>query len=208
MAKQLKRAFFARDTHIVAKELLGKLLVRRWRGNFLAGRVNEVESYVGENDLACHAAKGRTKRTEVIVGEAGHAYVYLVYGMYCCLNVVTQEPGFPAAVLVRGLMSWNVLPAIANESGDNSISFSAFTQKMGEANVGQTALNGPGKLCRAMHISKAQNGEDLTISNKLWLIDGGYGVGRDRILATPRIGVEYAGKDALLPWRYLLPPRS
>lgn len=204
MTKQLERDFFARDTHIVAKDLLGKLVVRRWRGQILAGRINEVESYVGENDMACHAAKGRTKRTEVMFGEAGHAYVYLVYGMYYCLNVVTQEPGFPAAVLVRGLMSWNVLPAMANESGNNSIPFSAFTQKMGEAKVGQTALNGPGKLCRALHISKAQNGEDLTISNKLWLADDGYKIGASSMVTTPRIGVEYAGKDALLPWRYVL----
>lgn len=204
MTKQLKRTFFARDTHIVAKDLLGKLLVRRWRGQLLTGRINEVESYVGENDLACHAAKGRTKRTEVMFGEAGHAYVYLVYGMYHCLNVVTQEPGFPAAVLVRGLMSLSVLPVKTNELENNSIPFSASTQRMGEVNAGKTALNGPGKLCRAMHISRAQNSEDLTISHKLWLADDGYKTREKSILTTPRIGVDYAGKDALLPWRYLI----
>ncbi|MFA6100516.1 MAG: DNA-3-methyladenine glycosylase [Patescibacteria group bacterium] len=205
MAKQLKRAFFARDTHMVAKDLLGKLLVRRWRGQILAGRINEVESYVGENDLACHAAKGRTKRTEVMFGEAGHAYVYLVYGMYCCLNVVTEEKGFPAAVLIRGLMSFHALPVNKSTKQIPHLSCTAdsYTDK-----TRQMIVNGPGKLCRAMHISRAQNDEDLTTSNKLWLIDDGYKAGRDRILTTPRIGVEYAGKDALLPWRYVLPAKN
>ena len=100
---QLPQTFYQRDTHIVARELLGKVLVRRWRGKFLTGRICEVESYVGEDDKACHAAKGKTKRNEVMFGQAGLAYVYLIYGMHHCFNIVTEEKGFPAAVLIRGL---------------------------------------------------------------------------------------------------------
>jgi DNA-3-methyladenine glycosylase len=137
-------------------------------------------------------------------GEAGHAYVYLVYGMYHCLNVVTDKVNFPAAVLVRGLTSLCVLRGKTDEWEDSLIPFSDASPRINEVNIGQTALNGPGKLCRAMHICRAQNSEDLTTSNKLWLVDDGYEIGAKSILTTPRIGVEYAGKDALLPWRYVI----
>src|SRR6187431_2970286 len=95
--KKLSQKFYARDTHVVAKELLGKLLVRQWRGKTLVVRINEVESYVGEDDKASHASRGRTPRTAVMYGRSGHAYVYLIYGMYNCLNVVTDRQNFPAA---------------------------------------------------------------------------------------------------------------
>lgn len=169
------RAFFARDTHRVAQELLGKLLVRRWRGKTITGRIIEVESYVGENDKACHAARGRTKRNEVMFGEAGHAYVYIIYGMYNCLNIVTERVNFPAAVLIRAL-----------KPGKNIL----------------TATDGPGKLTRALHVTRAQNHEDLTVSEKLFVADDGLVVGRGDIKRAPRIGVEYAGEDAARPWRY------
>lgn len=169
MQHKLGRDFFARDTHTVARSLLGKLLVRRWHGKVLTRRICEVESYVGENDKACHAAKGKTKRNEVMFGEAGHAYIYLIYGMYHCLNVVTDAIDFPAAVLIRG------------------------------AGI----LNGPGKLTRALHITRAQNFEDLVTSEKLFIADDGFEVKRNRIITTPRINVDYAGEDARRPWRYL-----
>src|SRR3989441_11622450 len=104
----LPRGFYLRSVHQVARDLLGMILVRTLaappgRPGRLAGRIVEVEAYDGPSDLACHASKGRTERTEVMFGEAGHAYVYLVYGMHCCLNVVTGPVGYPAAVLIRAL---------------------------------------------------------------------------------------------------------
>jgi len=141
----------------------------------MTARICEVESYVGENDRACHAAKGKTKRCEVMFGEAGHAYVYLIYGMYHCLNIVTERIGFPAAVLVRGA-KWER----------------------------KELLDGPGKLCRAMHITRAQNGEDLAKAEKLFVVDDGFVVPASDVRTTPRIGVDYAGEDAKLPWRYAI----
>ena len=167
---KLPRLFYARDTHVVAKALLGKLLVRQWRGTQFVARINEVESYVGEDDRASHASRGRTPRTAVMFGEPGHAYVYLIYGMYHCLNVVTERDGFPAAVLIRGAGSFV----------------------------------GPGRLCRGLHITRAQNRLDLTRSDQLYLADDGFVVLPKDITATPRIGVDYAGEHALLPWRYVI----
>ena len=200
--KRLGRQFFVRDTHIVAKQLLGKLLMRRWRGKILVGRINEVESYVGENDLACHASKGRTKRTKVMFGEAGYAYIYMIYGMYYCLNVVTEKEGFPAAVLIRGLASFCAQPAISGDNAVSPLSLKTIGAGFDGSSKQKNVLNGPGKVCRAMHISRSQNGADLTISDNLWVADDGYKIAKSNILSAPRIGVEYAGKDALLPWRY------
>lgn len=174
---RLSQSFYARDTHAVAKDLLGKILVRRWRNTLLMARITELESYVGENDAACHASKGLTPRTAVMFGEAGRAYVYLIYGMYHCLNIVTEAKGFPAAVLIRGAQP------ICNVT---------------------LATHGPGRLTRALHITRALNGEDLTSSAKLWAADDGFKVSAKNILTSPRIGVDYAGADALLPWRYCI----
>lgn len=172
----LPRTFYSRDTHVVAKDLLGKLLVRKKNDTYLIGRITEVESYVGENDKASHASKGKTKRTEVMYKEAGHAYVYMIYGMYHCLNVVTEVENFPAAVLIR-----------ACESVENIFS----------------KTNGPGKICREFFIDRTFNAIDLTTSNELFIADDGIKIPSKDIIATPRIGVAYAGNDALLPWRYL-----
>lgn len=185
-AQRLRRDFFGRDTHVVAKDLLGKLLIRQWRKNIFIVRINEVESYVGDGDLACHAAKGKTKRNKIMFGEAGHTYVYMIYGMYYCLNVVTERKGYAAAVLIRG-GTWEV-------RSDAHEKYSKTNQ----------LLNGPGKLSRALHIQRAQNALDLTQSHRLYLASDGLAVSPIDIKASPRIGVAYAGKDALLPWRYYL----
>ena len=178
--KKLPREFYERDTQLVAKELLGKVLIRRWRGKTMAVRITEVESYAGEDDQASHAFRGHTARTAVMYGPAGRAYVYLIYGMYHCVNVVTEQKGYPAAVLIRAARP---AEALAKTKVD---------------------LNGPGKLCRALHITSTQNRADLTTSDKLFIADDGVAVSSRDIIAAPRIGVEYAGEHALLPWRYYI----
>jgi DNA-3-methyladenine glycosylase len=165
-------SFYARDTVRVARGLLAKYLVRNVNGSIRAGRIIEVEAYVGPHDLACHASKGRTLRTEVLFGEPGLAYVYLIYGMYHCLNVVTERLDFPAAVLIR---------AVEDDAG---------------------LIDGPGRVCRAYMIDRGLNRHDLTRRQGLWLEDRGERVARSQIGAYPRIGVDYAGEWAAKPWRF------
>jgi len=104
---RLTREFFNRDTVIVARELLGKCLVRKIDGKIVKAMITETEAYRGPEDKACHASRGMTPRTKVMFGPPGHAYVYLIYGMYHCLNIVTEEEGYPAAVLIRGIENWD-----------------------------------------------------------------------------------------------------
>jgi DNA-3-methyladenine glycosylase len=182
--KRLSRAFFARETHRVAKDLLGKLLVHKSHGKTFTGRIFEVEAYVGEDDLASHARFGKTKRNEIMYGQAGHAYIYFIYGMYDMLNIVTDKKNFPAAVLIRGVTP-SLSPPVRGE-----------------------VWNGPGKLTRAMKITRKLNGEDLVTSKRLYVVDDGFRVPKGAIYASPRIGVEYAGRWAKKHWRYYLTPLS
>jgi len=184
---RLTKNFYARDTHVVAKELLGKIVVRTWRKTLFTVRITEVESYVGEDDRASHARFGRTKRNNVMFGPAGYAYVYLIYGVYSMLNVVTERDGFPAAVLIRA--------AVLHE-------------ELGIKNKESRVLNGPGIVCRDLHITRAQNGIDLTTNTGLYIADDGFVVSPADIQAAPRIGIDYADQDALLPWRYVLKTSS
>ena len=186
---RLRHDFFAQDTHKVARELLGKLLVRKWRGKNIAGRIVEVESYIGENDKACHAAKGRTKRNEIMFGKAGCAYVYLIYGMYHCLNVVTEKKDFPAAVLIRALEPVEEIDLMCRSR---------------KTNVFRNLTTGPGKLTQALKITQALNSEDLTSSDELFMVNDGWKVKSCNITAAPRVGVDYAGEDAKLLWRYYM----
>jgi DNA-3-methyladenine glycosylase len=177
--KVLPREYFARPTLEVARDLLGKYLLRHGAdGTRRAGRIVEVEAYVGPEDLACHASKGRTKRTEVMFGPAGVAYVYLIYGMYHCLNVVTEKEGFPAAVLIRAIETDGML------------------------------INGPGKLCRDFGIDRSHNYHDLTSGKVLWIEDRGERCPDSSVITGPRVGVDYAGFWAKKPWRFLLKPNS
>lgn len=160
----LPRSFYDRDTIAVAQELLGKLLVHRIHGEMKIGRIVETEAYLGPHDLAAHSARGRTKRTEVMFGQPGHAYVYLIYGMYRCMNVVTQEEGHASAVLIRAV----------------------------EPIAGITLnTKGPGLLCNAMDITLALNGHDLLSEN--FFIAEPETREKITILKRPRIGVDYAG---------------
>lgn len=170
----LSRAYFSRPTLTVARSLLGKYLVREHAKGTVAGKIIEVEAYIGPDDQACHASKGRTARTDVMFGRAGFAYVYLIYGMYHCLNVVTEREGFPAAVLIRAV------------------------------EVDGELIDGPGRLCRALEIDRSHNRIDLTRGARLWFEDRATSVPRRKVGAFPRIGVDYAGVWAKKPWRFRL----
>lgn len=187
--KRLERKVFWRDTQVVARDLLGKTLVRRIGRNVLMCRIVEVESYVGHSDSASHAARGRTPRTEIMFGLGGRAYVYFVYGMYWCLNVVTEATDFPAAILIR--------------AGEPLQGIEQMKRARKRDKIVDLA-SGPGKLCQAMSITGALNGEDMATSKKLFIVDDGFKVRNIDIVQSPRIGVAYAGEHALNPWRYFI----
>ena len=167
MRARLPRAFYDRDTIAVAHDLLGKLLIRRVDDVERIGRIVEVEAYLGPHDLAAHSARGLTTRTRVMFGPPGHAYVYLIYGIYHCMNVVTQAEGTASAVLLRAL------EPVANIEG---------------------RTQGPGLLCRALHIDKQLNGHDL-LSEDFHIAEEDTPA-RISIVRRPRIGVDYAGRWA------------
>jgi DNA-3-methyladenine glycosylase len=160
---KLTRDFYNRDTITVAKALLGKYLVRHIDGIACIGKIVEVEAYLGCHDLASHSAKGRTKRNEVMFGPPGHAYIYLIYGMYYCFNVVTEQTGHASAVLIRAL------EPIQNLSG---------------------RTQGPGLLCKAMQLDKHLNGYDLT-SHDCYIAAPAEPI-PFTLIKKPRVGVDYA----------------
>lgn len=195
----LSRNFYDRDTVEVAKDLLGKVLVHRLKGELLAGRITETEAYIGRCDKACHAYHyKRTPRTEALFAPPGHAYIYFIYGMYHCLNLVTEPEGEPAAVLIRGLEPLSGIETITRlRYGDKPLT---PARKRG-------LLNGPGKLCRGLGLTLEQNGIDLT-GGELYLCDSPADLGLSvpsvgrRIIATPRIGIDYAEEARDFPWRF------
>ncbi|MBN2263119.1 MAG: DNA-3-methyladenine glycosylase [Prolixibacteraceae bacterium] len=163
---RLGNEFFKGDAVDIAQKLIGKTLVRRFdNGNMLSLPITETEAYRGEEDLACHASKGRTPRTEVMYWQGGVVYVYLIYGMYWMLNFVTSEQDFPAAVLIRGL----------------------------------EGIDGPGRVGKALHLDRSFYGEDLSVSERIWVEDHGK---TPTLSTSKRIGVDYAGIWALKPWRF------
>ena len=174
MRRILSRIYFNRPTLTVARSLVGKYLIRCIDGREIAGKIVEVEAYVGPQDKASHASKGRTQRTDVMFGPAGVGYVYLIYGMYHCLNVVTEREEFPSAVLIRAI------------------------------EIDGELIDGPGRLCRALQIDRRLNRVDLTTSESVWFEDRGALVERGDVGAHPRIGVDYAGNWAKKPWRFRL----
>ncbi|MFN8535625.1 MAG: DNA-3-methyladenine glycosylase [Dehalococcoidia bacterium] len=169
----LPREFYTRPTLEVAPELLGKFLVHEMGGQRRAGKIVEIEAYIGQDDQACHCRVGRTARTWPMFGPGGHAYVYLIYGMYHLINVVTETEGQPASLLIRAL-------------------------EPGEGVVGRT--NGPGRLCAALGIDRSLSGHDL-LQPPLVVEDRGERPAR--IATTPRINVAYAGEWANRPWRFV-----
>ncbi len=182
--RRLPRTFFSRPTLEVAEELIGKFLVYRNEKTRLVARIVEVEAYIGEDDPASHASPGLTERNAIMYGPAGYAYIYLIYGMYNCLNVVTEKDGFPAAVLIRA----------AEPIEGNSVMVKR-SRKLAQAKV----LSGPGRLCRAMGLATRHSGTDMC-GKILWIEDRGGS--KNEVVRTPRIGISKA-TDQL--WRFCDP---
>jgi DNA-3-methyladenine glycosylase len=174
MGTKLDREFFRQGTLQVAKKLLGKQLVVNSK-NKKVGVIVETEAYIGKEDKACHAFKGKTKRNEVMWGKPGLVYVYLVYGIYYMLNIVTEQQGIPAAVLIRSL-------------------------KPVEGIKGE--VDGPGKLTKELGINRQDNGVDLVNSQEIYILDTGKNP--KEIKQTTRVGVDYAGSWADKPWRFIV----
>jgi DNA-3-methyladenine glycosylase len=169
--KRLDRIFFEQDVLEVAPAILGKKIVRKFEtGSMQQFTITEVEAYRGEEDLACHVSKGKTKRNQVMYEKGGLIYVYLVYGMHWMLNFVTAPKGIPQAILIRG--------------------------------VG--AVTGPGRVTKLLQTGKDFYGEDLCISNKIWVLNNS---GIKDFITKPRIGIDYAGDFwRNKPWRFILQP--
>ena len=184
---KLPRSFYEQNTIDVAKQLLGKYLIRRHPEGDTTGRIVETEAYVGPHDLACHASKGRTARTEVMFGAAGHAYVYFIYGFYNMLNLVTESTDYPAAVLIRAVEPVDGVPLMKSRRRNDAL---------------RSLASGPGKLCQAFAIDRALNGADLR-GNVLYLEDRGDPL--PKFKSTPRVGVDYAGRWKSKPYRFLVP---
>ena len=184
----LDRAFYLRDANHVAKALLGKLLVHQAPGGTLSGMIVEVEAYKGPEDAAAHSYKGRrSARTEVMFGPGGYAYVYLIYGMHHCFNVVANHAGKPEAVLVR---------ALAPVDGIDTMLENRRLEKP------EDLCRGPGRLCKALSINKSHYGADLC-GKRLYITDD-QDVPAAQIVARPRVNVDYAGEAKAYLWRYYI----
>ena len=193
--RPLPPAFYARDTVVVARALLGQLLVSVVGGRRCLARIVETEAYVGPHDPACHAAGWRrTPRNEALYGPPGHAYVYFTYGMHWCVNVVTGPPGYPAAVLLRAAEPLAGLPAMRRRRGTAD---------------DRTLAAGPARLTQALGIDRRLDGHDLR-ARPLW-VAAGESVPRRRIAAGPRIGIRVATDWPLRFWvagsPFASPPR-
>ncbi len=207
---RLPRSFFIRDGIALARDLLGKVLVHDTPAGAVRGIITETESYMGEEDKGSHAYGGRrTERTEPMYHVGGTSYVYLIYGMYSCMNIVAMTDGIPQAVLLR-----SVIPA-DEESRERMIrlrleqlnrrqaqkDLSAYTLGTCPAAVKKHLADGPGKLCIAMGITRADNNVDMAESDSFFVTEG-ISVAPDKILAGRRIGIDYAEEAADYLWRF------
>ncbi len=195
--KKLPRSFYLRPTIRVARDMLGKYLVRDLRGTKLTGKIVEVEAYLGEKDPASHAYRGKTKRNEVMFLEGGHLYVYFTYGMHFCSNVVTEGDGLARAVLLRALEPIEGLEIMAAHRGlhdpGNDLTPAAI----------RNLTNGPAKLCEALAIARGQNGTDL-LGDEIYLAEGAK-IRPAQITSTSRIGIT-DGKEK--KWRFFVKGNS
>jgi DNA-3-methyladenine glycosylase len=184
----LSQDFFNRDTLEVAKSLLGKKIVSRIDGRITAGYIIEAEAYQGEKDMACHARAGRTSRTQIMYGPPGHAYIYFNYGMHWLFNCVTENEGFPAAVLIRAITPCEGINWIADRRGNQP---------------NHLWCNGPAKLCRALSITGEYNGVALYEKSSPITIEEGLDIRDKDIFKSPRIGISNAPEPwRSIPWRF------
>lgn len=184
LSAKLPRSFYMQPALDVAEACIGKLLVYRTAEGEAAGRIVETEAYAGPHDLASHASRGRTKRTEAMFGPPGHAYVFLLYGASWAMNLVVAEEGEPHAVLIRAIEPVRGIELIAHR------------RKM--KTTARELTNGPGKLSKALGITGADYGRDL-VGDMLFLEEG---EPRGPIGTSPRINIDYAGEWAKMPWRF------
>ena len=189
--KKLPLSFYkGNDPLGIAKELLGKVLVTKWEEIITAGRIVEVEAYAGIRDKASHAFAGRrTGRNEIMYATGGVAYVYLCYGIHYLFNVVTNDKEIPHAILIR---------ALEPLAGINEM-----LMRTGKPKLDDSLTRGPGNLSKALGIKAIHNGFKLN-SKHIYIAEDGFGYPEETIVASPRIGVDYAGKDALLPYRLFI----
>jgi DNA-3-methyladenine glycosylase len=186
---KLTPAFYQRkNVLLIAKELLGKILVTKWNNTITSGRIVETEAYNGIIDKASHAFDGRrTARTEIMYADGGVAYVYLCYGIHHLFNVVTNDKDIPHAILIRAL--------------EPLAGIDIMLKRTGKTKTDYTLTKGPGNLSKALGLCTANTGTSL-LSTELFIADNGFEISKKDIIASPRIGVDYAGKDALLPYRF------
>ncbi|WP_217606239.1 DNA-3-methyladenine glycosylase [Chitinophaga sp. GbtcB8] len=189
--KKLGYDFYNReDVLTIAQELLGKVLVTKFNGAITSGRIVETEAYQGVTDRASHAYGGRrTNRTEIMFGKAGTAYVYLCYGIHHLFNVVTNKENTPHAILIRAIAPLNGIPHMLARTGRTKADY--------------TLGKGPGNVSKALGINTQHTGTSLT-GKELYIADDDFIVSPSAIGITKRIGVDYAGEDALLPYRFIL----
>lgn len=188
--KKLPQSFYEQENVVhLARELLGKLLVTDWDGTRTTGRIVETEAYAGLHDKASHAYRGCTPRTSVLFETSGTAYVYLCYGLHQMFNIVTAKAGTPHAILIRGVEPLEGIDVMLQRTG----------KKVADASL----TRGPGNVGKAFGFHRSQTGLPLQ-SQQLYLADDGYTLSPDAVGASPRIGVAYAGIDALLPYRFYI----
>ena len=196
----LNRGFYMSGAVSLARRLLGMILVSSLPDGVASGRIVETEAYAGRDDAACHSygmsAKDPLRRTAPMFEAGGHAYVYLIYGMYCCFNAVANAPGEPEAVLIRAL---EPMEGISLMSGRRRVHDIELKRESGLKKL----CSGPGKLAMALGISVAWNGLDLTRGKGLFIAQGDE-VPDSGVLATPRINVDYAGEAAFYPYRFII----
>jgi DNA-3-methyladenine glycosylase len=188
---RLAKEFFNQNAVALARDLIGKGLVREIDGDKIVVRIVETEAYVGPEDKGCHAYNNkRTKRTETMFQLGGQAYIYLIYGMYHCLNVVAADEGKPEAVLIRAVEPISGLKYIQQNRIIKSKKIPDLT-------------NGPGKLCQALKIDKSLNGYDLVLGEALYIIDFEEQI-KHSIACGPRINIDYAEEYKEVPWRFFI----
>ncbi len=184
---KLNKDFYLCDGIELSRKLLGKVLCRKTENGILKARIVETEAYMGQGDKAAHASKGKTDRTAVLFEDGGKAYIYLIYGMYCCLNISANIENIPDCVLIRALEPIDGISQMCKNRNTDKVF---------------NLCSGPGKLCQALQLSKQDNATDLT-GDRIWIEDDGFAVGE--IAASKRINIDYAEEAIDFLWRFYIP---